>query len=154
MELITDALPWGLSATLSRVTPGNDDCRVIAYISRSLIEVERKYSPTEHEVLGIVWAMEQLHIYLLGGKFMLYTDCKPIEMILGNPKSKPHAHIEHWNLRIQDFDFNIVFKKGCNYLSDFLSRHPCEEINKLQETAAENYVNFLTTHTMPKAMTY
>ena len=97
--------------------------------------------------------MEQLHVYLHGGKFTLYTDCKPIEMVLGNPKSKPPARIEHWNLRIQDFDFDIVFTKGCDNPSDFLSRHPCEEIDKLQETAAENYVNFLTTHAVPKAMT-
>ena len=47
MELITDASSWGLSAILSQVTPGNNNQRVVAYISRSLTEVERKYLQTE-----------------------------------------------------------------------------------------------------------
>jgi hypothetical protein len=64
-------------------------------MSRSLLEVvERRYSQTEREALAIVWAMERfIHLYLHGAKFTLYTDCKPIEMILGNPKSKPPARM-------------------------------------------------------------
>jgi hypothetical protein len=93
-ELTTDASPWGLSAILSQRMPGTNDQKVVAYISRSLSEVERRYSQTEHEALAIVWAMERLHLYLHGAKFTLYTDCKPIEMILSNPKSKPPARIE------------------------------------------------------------
>jgi hypothetical protein len=53
----------------------------MAYVSGSLSEVERKYSQTEREALAIVWAMKRLQIYLCGGKFTLYTDCKPIELI-------------------------------------------------------------------------
>jgi hypothetical protein len=97
---------------------------LLIYVSRSLSEVERRYSQTEREALAIVWAMERLHLYLHGAKFTLYTDCKPIEMILSNPKSKPAARIERWNLRIQDFDFNVVYTSGANNASDFLSRHP------------------------------
>ena len=67
---------------------------------------------TEREALAIVWAMERLQIYLRGGKFTLYTDCKPIELILRNPKSKPPARIERWNLRIQDFDFDVVYTRA------------------------------------------
>ena len=93
--------------------------------------------------------MERLQLYLRGGKFTLYTDCKPIELILGNPKSKPPAHIERWNLRIQDFDFDIKYTKGTNNPSDFLSRHPCPEIETKHEMSAERYVNFLTTHAVP-----
>ena len=37
--------------------------------------------------------------------------------------------------------------------SDFLSRHPCPETDNKHETSAENYVNFITTHAVPKAMT-
>ena len=93
-ELITDASLWGLSAILAQKTTTHDDRRIVAYASRSLSEIERKYSQTEREALAIVWAMERLKIYLRGGKFALYTDCKPIELILRNPKSKPPARIE------------------------------------------------------------
>ena len=90
---------------------------------------------------------------LRGGKFTLYTDCKPIELILGNPESKPSARIERWNLRIQDFDFDTMYTKGHDNPSDFLSRHPCSETENTHEMPAEQYVNFLTTHAVPKAMT-
>ncbi len=152
-ELVTDASPWGLSAILAQKSSKYSDRRIVAYVSRSLSEVERKYSQTEREALAIVWAMERLQIYLRGGKFTLYTDCKPIELILGNPKSKPPARIERWNLRIQDFDLDILYTKGHDNPSDFLSRHPCSETENTHEMPAEQYVNFLTTHAVPKAMT-
>ena len=78
---------------------------------------------------------------------------QPIELILRNPKSKPPARIERWNLRIQDFDFDVVYTDGNTNPSDFLSRHPCPETDNKHETSAENYVNFITTHAVPKAMT-
>ena len=37
--------------------------------------------------------------------------------------------------------------------SDFLSRHPCPETDNKHETPVKNYVNFITTHAVPKAMT-
>lgn len=105
--------------------PGTNDRRVVAYISRSLSDVERRYSQTEREALAINSLGHGTIICILcGAHFTLYTDCKPVEMILGNPKSKPPARIERWNLTIQDFDFNVVFTSGADNASDFLSRHP------------------------------
>jgi hypothetical protein len=70
-----------------------------------------------------VWAIERLHIYLYGGHFTLITDCKPVELIFNNPQSRPPARIERWNLRLQDYDFNVRYTKGLDNPSDFLSRH-------------------------------
>ena len=130
-DLIADASPWGLSAILAQKTTKRDDRRIVAYVSRSLSEVERKYSQTEREALAIVWAMERLQIYLRGGKFTLYTDCKPVELILRSPRSKPPARKERCNLRIQDFDFDVIYTNGNMYHgntnpSDFLFCHPCQ----------------------------
>ena len=61
-EVITDASPCGLSAILVQKSPGQDDRRVVAHVSRSLSPVERRYSQTEREALAIVWAIERLHI--------------------------------------------------------------------------------------------
>ena len=58
-----------------------NDRRIVAYVSRSLSDVEKRYSQTEREALAIVWAIERLHIYLYGANFKLYTDLeKPIEL--------------------------------------------------------------------------
>ena len=42
-----------------------------------------------------------------------------MELILNNPKSKPSARIERWNLRLQDYQFNVVYTKGQYNPSDF-----------------------------------
>ena len=60
--LVTDASPVGLGAVLIQEQRGNR--RVIAYASKSLSDVERKYSQTENEALAIVWACERFHLYL------------------------------------------------------------------------------------------
>ena len=101
-ELITDASPSGLSAILAQKATRTEHRKIVAYISRSLSDVERRYSQTEREALAIVWAIERLHIYLYGGHFTLITDCKPVELILNNPQSRPPARIERWNLCLQD----------------------------------------------------
>ena len=137
---------------LSQSIPGRDDRRIVAYVSRSLTPVEQRYSQVEREALAIVWAAERLHTYLFGGHFTLYTDCKPVELILNNAKSRLPARIERWNLRLQEYNFTTVHTKGQHNLSDFLSRHPSPEVSHMDERSAERYVNFITTHSTPKAM--
>ena len=61
-ELFTDASPTGLSAILSQKTPDKDDRKIVSYVSRTLSDVERRYSQTQKEALAIVWAIERLHI--------------------------------------------------------------------------------------------
>ena len=151
-ELVTDASPSGLSAILMQNTPG-EDRRVVAYSSRALTDVERRYSQTEREALAIVWAVERLHLYLYGSHFKLITDCKPVQLIFSNPKSKPPPRIEHWNLRLQGYDFEIVHTEGSQNPSDFLSRHSSLNADDKQDTLAEEYVNFLALAAVPKAMT-
>ena len=127
---------------------------MIAYVSRSLTRVERRYSQTEREALAIVWAVERLNTYLYGSSLTLYTDCKPIELILNNPRSKTSARIERWKLQLQDYCFHVVYTKGQQNPSDFLSRHTTDGSDTSQhEQSAERYVNFITYHSIPKAMT-
>ena len=152
-ELTTDASPVSLSAILCQRTPGQNDRRVIAYVSRALSDVERQYSQTEKEALAIVWAIERLHIYVYGKHFSLFTDCKPVQLIYGNAKSKPPARIERWNLRLQGYNFSIVHTKGTENPSDFLSRHTSLMEPKREEKMAEDYVNFISLHAIPRAMT-
>ena len=63
-------------------------------------KVERRYSQTEKEVLGVVFGCERFHMYLIGIEFNLNTNYKPLEVIY-NPKTKLSARIERWALRLQ-----------------------------------------------------
>ena len=151
-ELITDASPWELSAILSQKTPSQEDRKIVVYVSRSLTDTEKQYSQTEKEALAIVWAIERLHLYLYGAHFTLYTYCKPIQLISHNAKSKPPAHIERWNLRLQGYDFTMEHTKGTLNPSDFLSQHPSPYDSDKPDALAEDYVNFIINHAVPKAL--
>ena len=59
-KLITDASPVGLGAVLTQVQGGCE--RVVAYASRSLTDVERRYSQTEKEALGLVGLRKFPHV--------------------------------------------------------------------------------------------
>ena len=59
----------------------NGEERVICFASRRLTEVKRRYSQTEREALGIVWACGRLHMYLYGTDFEILTDHEPLEFI-------------------------------------------------------------------------
>ena len=76
-ETVVDASPVGLGAMLVQTQMAGGK-RVISYASRSLTQVERRYSQTEKEALGIVWACERFHAYLYGIHFEIATDCKPL----------------------------------------------------------------------------
>ena len=66
---------------------------MISYASRILTDVERRYSQTEKEALGIVWACERFHMYLYGVNFELRTDHRLLQFIY-SARSRPAARIE------------------------------------------------------------
>ena len=118
--ITVDASPVGISAILAQKEHASDDCRIAAYASRALSPVEKRYSQTEKEALSIVWAVEHFHLFIYGKPFQLVTDHKPLEVIYGNPKSKPSARIERWVLRLQPYQFTVQYKPGVDNPADYL----------------------------------
>ena len=92
--------------------------KVICYGSRSLTDVEKKYSTTEKKALYVVWACEKFHLYLYGINFELVTDHKPLEGLY-NAKSKPNARIQRWVLRLMPYNYTICYIK-------WLGHHFCK----------------------------
>ena len=104
-ELRVDASPVGLGAILMQ--SHGQEVRPVAYASRTLTEVERRYSQTKREALAVVWGCEKFHLYLYSTQFKLYTDHKPLEFIY-SPKAKPPPRIERWALRLQPYRFTVI----------------------------------------------
>ena len=152
--VVVDASPVGVSAILSQTTSSTDSevPKIIAYASRALTDVEKRYSQAEKEALAIVWAVEHFHLYLYGQTFTLVTDHKPLEIIYGSRNSKPSARIERWVLRLQPYTFKVIYKSGAENPADYLSRHPVKHSKHTQEKLAEQYVNFIALNGVPKAM--
>ena len=118
--VVSDASPFALGAVLFQIK--NDKPVIIEYASRSLTEVESRYSQTEKEALGLVWSCERFHFWLFGGKkFFLITDHKPLEFIF-SIRAKPCARIERWVLRLQCYNYQVMYQAGKSNIADPLSR--------------------------------
>ncbi len=146
--IIVDASPVGLGAILCQ------DNHVVAYASRSLTPVEQRYSQTEREALGVLFAYEHFHLYIYGAKFNIITDHKPLERIFTNPAARSNARLERWALKLQPYHFTISYSPGKTNPADYLSRHPLATTHpSTASDQAEEYIAFLSDHTTPKAMT-
>ena len=153
--LIVDGSPKGISGILTQRDNDKASYKIISYASRALSSVESHYSQTDIEGLALVWAIEHFRLFLLGTEFDVVTDHKALEAIFNNPKSKPPARIERWILRLQPYNFRVIYKSGLTNEADYLSRHPIDLTKKesLEERIAEEYINYIVEHTIPKSMT-
>lgn len=143
IEVVTDASPVGLSAILIQ------ENKVVAYASRALSPTESRYSQTEREALGVVWACEHYNMYLRGAPcFTVVTDHKPLENIW--KKKQPPLRIERWGLRLQPYKMKIIYRPGKDNPSDYLSRHPTGK--ESERNLAEEYVNFVSENAVPNAI--
>ena len=92
-------------------------------------------------------------MYLYGRKFELKTDHKPLEYIF-QPKSNkpPPTRIESWQLRLQEYDFKVVYRPGSQNLADSLSRLKPKQPPSNRSNSADRYVNLLAQHMAPRAI--
>ena len=112
--LQADASAAGLGAVLEQ------DGHVIAYASRGLNKSEQQYSVIQKECLAIVYALKQFRHYLLGRSFKITTDHAPLQWLSAR---KMEGLLCRWALAIQEYDFQIEYKKGSqNGNVDALSR--------------------------------
>ncbi|XP_055999587.1 uncharacterized protein K02A2.6-like [Ostrea edulis] len=149
-RIIVDASPVGLGAILAQKQP-DGLFKPIAYLSRSLTDVEQRYSQTEREALGVVFGCEKFHMYIYGLEFEIWTDHKPLTYIY-SPKSKPPARIERWILRLQPYKYKIVYIPGPKNAADALSRLSRNRVGRIRHIA-EEYAYFIAENAVPKALT-
>ena len=153
--VIVDGSPFGLGAILARRERQGQQYNIIAFASRPLTPVERRYSQRDIEGLSFVWGIEHFRLFLIGSEFDVITDHKALESIFNNPKSKPPARIERWMMRLQPNNFKVIYKKGSLNESNYMSRHPVSRQHEISDEGeiAEAYVNFIVNHAVPKSIT-
>jgi len=110
--------------------------KVISYSNRTLNGAEKNYSTTEKECLAIVWTIRKLKPYVEGYLFKVVTDHMALKWL--NIIESPSGRITRWVLELQQYDFEIAYRKGqLNVVSDSLSRQPLPEtLQGIKETSA------------------
>ena len=132
--LITDASfgdekkAGGLGAILTQVDK-KGEFYVIAYASRGLQKHEKNYTPFLLEMQAALWGMDHFSTNLRGRHFTLFTDHKPLEK-LGKVHTKTLNRLQE---TMNQFDFEIIYKKGSEMPADFLSRNIVDSISLSNE---------------------
>lgn len=94
--------------------------RIVSYASRVLKPAEKNYSVIEKECLALVFALKNFRHFLLGRKFLVYSDHRPLQWL--STKSD-NSRLCRWSLALQEFDFEICYRPGKeNQAADALSR--------------------------------
>ena len=107
--LDSDSSGFAVGAVLSQKQADGAE-KPIAYFSKTLSKEAMNYHITRKELLAIMLAMEHFQFFLLGRKFLIRTDHRALQWI---KKTKAlNSQLFRWSERIQNFDFEIVYKQG------------------------------------------
>ncbi|CAB4016986.1 Hypothetical predicted protein [Paramuricea clavata] len=98
-------------------------------------------------------------MYLYGRDFELETDHRPPGYIYkpkpNNASKSTPARIERWKLRLQEYDFKVVYRPRAKNLDEPLSRLPKQspaDTRSNMEACADRYVHYLSQYLAPRAM--
>ena len=122
-----DASSYGVGAVLMQ--KHGDILRPVAFASRSMTETDQRYAQIEKEALAVTWACERFSNYLIGARFKIETDHKPLVPLLGTKDlSELPARVQRFKIRLMRFTFSISHTPGKDLITaDALSRAPCSE---------------------------
>ena len=109
---------WSGCRTRSGDTRRDTSCRIF---SRPMTKTERNYSTYDRELLAIVYAIGHFRHHLLGRRFVLRTDHRPLQYF---PVTRdPWGRRARWLAELQPYDFSIQYVEGSqNCVADALSR--------------------------------
>lgn len=149
--LETDASDDGLSAVLLHREPDGNE-RPIGMASRTLAASEKNMAVIDREAAAIIFGLKYFQQLLIGHKFTIRCDHKPLLGLFGENKGIPvrsRDRLQRWALYMAGYDYKIEHIKGKNNLiADCLSRLP-DKFNTLPpdvgETEPGNYINFAST---------
>jgi hypothetical protein len=111
----------GLGCCLMQKSDKGNKMTVVAYASRGLQPAERNYPPFLLEMRACEWAISHFHHILMGRKFTLFTDHKPLEKL----NTKHEKALSRFQMMAMQYSFRLEYFKGTqNVVADFCSRNP------------------------------
>ena len=115
--LRTDASDFGIGGILFQTIEGVEN--PIAFVSKSLTDVQLRWSVIQKEAYAVFYCCTQLDYLLRDRRFIIETDHRNLTYMQKNTNSM----VIRWDIAIQELDFTIRFIKGKdNEIADSMSR--------------------------------
>ena len=149
-----DASSYGLGAVLL-LSDGDssDSWKPVAYASRSLSDIGKRYAQIEKEALASTWACEKFRNYILGRPFILESDHKPLIPLLHSKHLNDlPPRILRFRLRMAMYEYQAQHVPGKQlYAADALSRAPDPDCicDTELESEVEAYLDFVSIPSLP-----
>jgi hypothetical protein len=107
-----DGSGFTTGAVLSQLSSEDNKWHLVAFLSKSLNEVERNYQIHDTEMLAIIRALEEWQHYLEGAKHSIeiLTDHKNLEYF--RITQKLNRRQARWSLYLSQFDFTLYHRPG------------------------------------------
>ena len=86
-EITCDASDYVVGAVLGETKDKKH--HAITYASKTLTGAQLNYATTEKELLAVVFAIDKFRSYLVGAKFIIYTDHVALRYLLTKKDAKP-----------------------------------------------------------------
>jgi transposase InsO family protein len=118
----------------------------VAYASRTLTETEKRYAQIEKEALAVTWACQKFDFYLVGRRFEVETDHKPLVPLSGGKDlSELPLRVQRFKLRLMRYEYSIFHSPGSSmHIADSLSRASYPDYrDKRREEKVEAHVQHI-----------
>ncbi|CAL2256434.1 unnamed protein product [Prunus armeniaca] len=121
--------------------------QAVYYLSRTLTEVERKYSPIVRLCLALYFTAVKLRHYMLPYTIYIIAKTDLIKYMLTRPMLR--GRIGKWTLALTEFAFRYVPQKAIKgqAVADFVGDHPGEEIENMDSLDIANADLLTRAHT-------
>ena len=108
-----DASSVGVGAVIFHTLLPDGTEKVVAYVSGKLSPAEKKYAQIQREALSIVYGVQKFRQYLLGRKFCLLTDHKPLFTVFHPEKGIPEmisSRLQCWAIILSAYTYEVKHK--------------------------------------------
>jgi len=133
--IVTDASGYACGYALMQVDD-NGHSQIVRTGSKTLNETQQRYSTTEKEAYGLVYAVEDCKHYVRGQSFIVKTDHRSLTFF--DTRTPRNDKCARWLNFLNQFDFLVVYLQGSlNCLADYFSRKD-EGLTKLSDPEGHN----------------
>uniref|UniRef100_A0A0K0FHM8 RNA-directed DNA polymerase n=1 Tax=Strongyloides venezuelensis TaxID=75913 RepID=A0A0K0FHM8_STRVS len=130
--LTCDASEFGLGSVLLLRDPVSKRERPFAHASRTFSASQRNWAQIDKEAAALVFGVTKFQDFLLGRKFILQTDSKPLTYLFGDKMGLPVTalkRVDKWSIIMQRFSYSIEYISSEKFSkADCLSRLPADEL--------------------------